>query len=72
MASQPFKLFDYLKAQAVLFREATRQLSTSRAQGSFSSAAEWMPDNFYLVQQSLRQIREDMPPGFYRQLPSTA
>jgi cyclic beta-1,2-glucan synthetase len=31
-----------------------------------------MLDNFYLVQQTLRQILEDMPPGFYRQLPQLA
>ena len=34
-----------------------------------SSAAEWLLDNFYLARQSLRQIREDLPHGFYRQLP---
>jgi len=34
-----------------------------------SYATEWMLDNFYIVQQSIRQIREDMPPGFYQQLP---
>ena len=28
-----------------------------------------MLDNFYLAQQSLRQVREDMPRSFYRQLP---
>jgi cyclic beta-1,2-glucan synthetase len=69
MTIQSFKLFDYLKAQELLFLEATRQLSTSRGKDSFSNAAEWLPDNFYLVQQTCRQIREGMPPGFYRQLP---
>ncbi len=36
---------------------------------SLSKAAEWLPDNFYLVRQTCRQIREDMPASFYRQLP---
>jgi cyclic beta-1,2-glucan synthetase len=36
---------------------------------SLSQAAEWLLDNFYIAQQALRQIREDMPAGFYRQLP---
>ena len=36
---------------------------------SLSQAAEWLLDNFYIAQQALRQIREDMPTGFYRQLP---
>ena len=69
MANQSFKLLEYLKTQELLFREATRQLSTNRGKESFSNAAEWMQDNFYLVQQTCRQIGEDMPPGFYRQLP---
>ncbi len=32
-------------------------------------AAEWLLDNFHLVEQQLRQISEDLPPGYYRQLP---
>jgi cyclic beta-1,2-glucan synthetase len=69
MAIPSFKLFDYLKAQELLSRGATRQGSTSRGKDSFSDAAEWMPDNFYLVQQTGRQICEDIPAGFCRQLP---
>ena len=72
MANQSFKLLDYLKAQESLFRQATRQLSAGQGQESLSDAAEWMPDNFYLVQQTCRQIREDMPLRFYRQLPKLA
>ncbi|KPK94958.1 MAG: hypothetical protein AMJ88_02620 [Anaerolineae bacterium SM23_ 63] len=36
---------------------------------SLTHVAEWLLDNFYIAQQALRQIREDMPAGFYRQLP---
>ena len=32
-------------------------------------AAEWLVDNFYIVDDQLREIREDLPPGFYRKLP---
>src|SRR5688500_3837614 len=32
-------------------------------------AGEWMLDNFYIVEQTLRQIKEDLPPGYYHQLP---
>ncbi|MFZ1661928.1 MAG: glucoamylase family protein, partial [Paracoccaceae bacterium] len=32
-------------------------------------AAEWLLDNFHLVEQQLRQISDDLPPGYYRQLP---
>ncbi len=33
------------------------------------SGAEWLLDNYYLVQQVMRQVRQDLPEGFYRQLP---
>src|SRR3989304_476941 len=36
---------------------------------AFSSAAEWVLDNFYIVRQALHLIREDMPKSYYRQLP---
>jgi len=41
----------------------------SETQRALSYAAEWLLDNFYIVQQALRQVREDMPAGYYRQLP---
>jgi cyclic beta-1,2-glucan synthetase len=32
-------------------------------------AAEWLIDNYHLVEQHVHQTRADLPPGFYRQLP---
>ncbi|MEP7286266.1 MAG: glucoamylase family protein [Chloroflexota bacterium] len=61
--------------------EAPRQTETAlrKAYQHFSKLAEedlaisyggeWLLDNFYVVQQALREISEDMPPAFYRQLP---
>ena len=37
-----------------------------------SPAAEWLLDNFHLVELQLRQITEDLPSGYYRQLPKLA
>ncbi len=37
---------------------------------AISYGAEWLLDNFYLVQQALRDIRIDMPRRYYRQLPT--
>src|SRR6185312_179761 len=37
-----------------------------------SPAAEWLVDNFHLVEEQLREIREDLPPGYYRELPKLA
>jgi cyclic beta-1,2-glucan synthetase len=32
-------------------------------------AAEWLLDNYHLVEEQIREIRTDLPPGYYRQLP---
>ncbi len=42
----------------------------SEVQAASSYGAEWLLDNFYLVQQALRDIRSDMPRRYYRQLPT--
>ena len=37
-----------------------------------SPAAEWLIDNFHIVEEQVRQVREDLPAGFYRELPKLA
>jgi len=32
-------------------------------------AAEWLLDNYHLVEQQVREVRTDLPTGYYRQLP---
>ncbi len=39
---------------------------------AISPAAEWLIDNFHVVEEQLREIREDLPPSFYRELPKLA
>ena len=39
---------------------------------SITPAAEWLLDNFHIVEQQLRQIEDDLPPGYYRHLPKMA
>jgi cyclic beta-1,2-glucan glucanotransferase len=36
---------------------------------AITPAAEWLVDNFHIVDEQLREIREDLPAGFYRKLP---
>ncbi len=45
------------------FREATHQKI------ALTYASEWVLDNYYIIRQALQQIEEDLPPGYYRQLP---
>ena len=37
--------------------------------GPITPAAEWLLDNYHLVEQQVREVRTDLPPGYYRQLP---
>jgi cyclic beta-1,2-glucan synthetase len=40
------------------------------AKGSaLTASAEWLFDNFPLVERQIHEIRNDLPPGYYRQLP---
>ncbi len=48
------------------YRASAAELQRGRV---VTPAAEWLLDNFHLVELQLRQITEDLPPGFYRQLP---
>lgn len=54
--------------------EAHRHFATADADASSRSpapayAAEWILDNFYVIEQALRQIKEDLPETYYSQLP---
>ncbi|MFC2037275.1 hypothetical protein ACFLYD_04785 [Chloroflexota bacterium] len=63
-------LLDHLQEEEVLLREAYQHLAkASEAQRALSYAGEWLLDNYHVVQRAIRQIREDMPAGYYRQLP---
>ena len=35
-------------------------------------ASEWLLDNYHLVEEQIREIRDDLPAGYYRQLPKLA
>jgi cyclic beta-1,2-glucan synthetase len=40
-----------------------------REERAITPAAEWLIDNFHIVEEQIREIRDDLPRGFYRQLP---
>src|SRR5512147_2029472 len=42
---------------------------THKAQISTSQTAEWMLDNFYIIEQAIRQVEEDLPADYYQRLP---
>src|SRR5260370_13312418 len=53
-----------------VLREAYRAIAKAiREDRAITPAAEWLVDNFHIVDEQLRQIRDDLPAGFYWQLP---
>ena len=45
---------------------------TTSSQRSVTPAAEWFVDNYYVVERQIQLIRDDLPVGYYRQLPKLA
>ena len=43
--------------------------AAAHAKKTISPAAEWLVDNFYIVEDQIRQIKLDLPPHYYRELP---
>ena len=51
------------------YRSIARAVDEGR---SITPAAEWLLDNYHVVEEQIREIRDDLPPGYYRQLPKLA
>jgi cyclic beta-1,2-glucan synthetase len=51
------------------FRSSTAEVEAGRP---VAPAAEWLLDNYHIVEQQIREIRDHLPPHFYRQLPKLA
>ncbi len=47
-------------------------VADSRVGKAFSPGAEWLVDNYYIVDEHVNAIRRDLPAGYYRQLPKLA
>src|SRR5262249_26495408 len=54
---------------AVLLRGYSPLAQVVRDGGSAPPAAEWLVDNFHVVESAFLLVRSDLPRGFYRQLP---
>ena len=62
-----------LKENEAVLLAAYRTIGAAAGEGrSITPAAEWLLDNYHLVEEQIREIRADLPPGFYRQLPRLA
>ena len=59
-----------LDDNGVILFEAYKSTVQAIDQGrAITPAAEWLIDNYHLVEKQIRQIRSDLPAGYYQQLP---
>ena len=63
------RLYANAKLLIVAYREI---VNATRAHQPITLAAEWLLDNFHVVDEQIREIKDDLPPGFYRMLPKLA
>jgi cyclic beta-1,2-glucan synthetase len=63
------RLHDNAVVLLAAYRASAAELEAGRG---VVPAAEWLLDNYHLVEQQIREIRDDLPPGYYRQLPKLA
>ncbi len=57
---------------AVLLGAYRTIITAAEEEEAITPAAEWLVDNYYLVERQIREMRSDLPPGYYRQLPKLA
>ena len=63
-------LVDRLADNERVLLKAYRSIAKAADEGRpITPAAEWLLDNYHLVEQQVREVRTDLPPGYYRQLP---
>jgi cyclic beta-1,2-glucan synthetase len=60
------RLYENTTVLVDAYRDIVR---AARAGQPVSPAAEWLLDNFHVVDEQIREIKDDLPPGFYRLLP---
>jgi cyclic beta-1,2-glucan synthetase len=67
------RLLRRLDDNARLLDDAYRTLAHDVHRGEFiTPAAEWILDNFHLVASEIRGVRQNLPRGYYRELPKLA
>jgi cyclic beta-1,2-glucan synthetase len=71
--STAISLHARLRTNATILNSAYRTLLAGiRRSTAMTPAAEWLVDNYYVIDEHIRAIRRDLPPTYYRQLPKLA
>ncbi|ASK20345.1 GH36-type glycosyl hydrolase domain-containing protein [Halomonas sp. N3-2A] len=69
VASLTRRLNDNARVLLAAYRACAVTLAEGR---DVVPAAAWLLDNYHLIEAQIREIRGDLPPGYYRQLPKLA
>jgi cyclic beta-1,2-glucan synthetase len=69
-----FTAFDFFERHTDNEKEILRVYRAAAqdvdAGASITPAAEWLLDNYYIVEEAIQEVRRDFPKKFYRQLPT--
>jgi cyclic beta-1,2-glucan synthetase len=63
------RLADNGRVLLMVYRAIAKAISDDQV---IMPAAEWLVDNFHVVDEQIREIHDDLPRGYYRQLPKLA
>ncbi len=67
------KLAPRVRDNGRVLLEAYRAIAEAiHEERAITPAAEWLIDNFHIIDEQLREIRDDLPQGYYRELPKLA
>jgi cyclic beta-1,2-glucan synthetase len=63
-------LLERLDATRRILIDAHARISRAASGGEVGPAGEWLLDNFYVVLDHISEVRQNLPRGYYRELPS--
>src|SRR5438093_6376689 len=67
------RLLQHVEHNGRVLRESYRVIANAiREERAITPAAEWLVDNFHIVDEQLRESRDDLPPGLYGKRPKLA
>ncbi len=69
----PTRLLQRLSSTRRILESAYARLTAAAARGAdVGPAADWLLDNFHVVQEHVREVHESLPRQYYRELPALA
>lgn len=61
-----------LRDDARVLAGAYEQITDDLLNAEITPAAQWIVDNYHVIETQVRQIQQDLPPHYFRELPKLA